>query len=63
MLHEPLAYLLGDEYAEEFYRATGRWPSHVPTSGEWPHVHRTWRSYSPPRVLADDTRRSSEGTD
>ena len=39
---EPLGYLTGDDYAEEFYRVTGNWPRWIPVSGAWGLEDRKW---------------------
>lgn len=55
---EMLAFLHGDEYAELFFQLKNRWPSHVPTKGEWPYERRMWVSYFP--RYRDDSRRQSK---
>jgi hypothetical protein len=34
-MNENLAYLVGKEYAEEFFLMTGRYPKYVPSEGIW----------------------------
>lgn len=45
MLSNQLSILINEDYANEYNRLTGLWPSQVPTSGVWPYIPRTWKSY------------------
>ena len=34
-MNEALGILLGQEYADEWFKMTGRWPKYVPSEGVW----------------------------